>query len=1841
MVDQGVKKISKETIGDPLYQLLHDMCDNEELKSRYLAEYSLQADVRIPDDESRQTALLKRSMLICQGLMAVSNAVASHGTDIGSMVDAVKNFHEAFKFKKGKANWYTITRRIVDRIRGLIALENPQKQDLETILLVINEQSLTLTKDNRWRFVCGIVPALKEICHHQNCDINFITPIFDLLYDMYITSATWGDSKKTYTCILTTLIEIAQEEKKFTQPAKKLLNRIHANLPRNTKNKRVICFKNSLSKAAHAVSVDQIEFVGKEKVSKHSSEGLLIAARKRKFPLDYRTDLIFSAAMSLSKINGPLYHDLQLYVPVRGKASEHAVERFDVTNLAIDFINKTATSTSDVLQKVLLIQGVAGVGKSLFLRYLEKCLWNDYAPGKPIPLFISLPSLTNPGREAVEQVLKSYGCNAEEIARFKAERTFVFLLDGFDEIKTEKNIYASNQLKDWKGQVVITARTEYLAGKNYRGLFKADALQDVDDLAECHIVPFEKGQVDDYLKKLAQRPESDWKNWNQYRQVLDSISGLNELVSTPFILSVIAQVLPRLERNQKDSSYLRTVKKVNRATVYETFVEYWFDREERKLRNASVSIPEGYDFKTSFGHYCADLAFRMFINNRMTVQSRGNNYQIQAFVENEWGRFFKTKEESPAIWLARQGAITKQVGNQIGFIHKSILEYFVAKLLHTELVEFSPEHPVQERCFFNQKNVTIEPSIIQFLVDMTEGKYEEIQALLTVLNATKGHPELGIAGANAISILNAAHFSFSGMDLENICIPGAVLDNGMFSATNFKGADLSGVSLRNAFFQGANFTNTKLENIIFGEHPYIEGKTDVWCVAYSSNGKLLASGHTNNLVCLWDPQTGNPIGNPLEWHMYGVSAISFSRDNTLLASAGGNAVCIWDLETHKPIGDPIYHDRHLRSVAISPDKKTIATAGKDRMIFLWDLTTHALIAKTSPHGASILSICFTSDGKKIASASKDKTARLWDGATLEPIGIPMMHTDKLSDLVFSPNGKVLATAGETKAVCLWNVDTQQLIGSPLLHDTFLSTVMFAPDGKTLVSTGRDKIVYLWDVEAQKIITKLYGHQGAVNGLYFSPDGNTLASAADDSVIRLWDLQNNRTIENAVDSYNSPPRQIKFFSEDMLIAENNDNNHCQWDIETGKLIHNPPSPGWLSPDGKKLATEGDKNTICIADIKTGAVTNNVFTHHTAKIKRIVFSPDNSIVASLDESKTLYRWSTDNFEVIGSPLRDQNITIKSPMLFSSDGKLFATVNSDGQISVWHSANMVLIQTLKPHYRQVVSINFSSDGNVLAIGGGPDDKKACLWYFKTNTLIEEPENEHKNSISDIHFNEKNKILVTASTDRTVRFWNTEKKALANPLLSTVVSAPTAGTWRPNFIPTLNRVILTEQCGAIVAPYDLTMLNSIGTILTDFYVSWTPIAHGSTLWGLKPISSGSPDILWSTVELKEVSHSFPPHTRFSVSCFSDDGTVAVIPDESDVLSIWKNCVKIMTVPEKYTGGNFSVSPDGKKAVFINSEHGVTTWDIDQNKPLQEPVKKHTDIIFTIQFSPNGKLFGLSSYDHFISIWSLETGNLAGKLLEGHEGAVEDLIFAPTSDRIITYGLDGRGALWNLKSNELIKDLFTNESRSVCGVCFSPDGKKIGMSLGNTMALWDGKTGQLLHEFPECEKEICTAAFSLDSKTLFCGVLDSTVSHWDLDTYTLKKSSLIGERFNHLGEEIECLALSSGGNKLAVGTNTKGVFLWQAREISKGEKQWFVQWHTPPYVLNLKEVNFTGAIGLSSNNKKLLLQRGAEEKSTVSQQNTKLSSSTVTTFAAKKPDKKGSVNSTSPIIKDEVFGFN
>jgi WD40 repeat protein len=289
-------------------------------------------------------------------------------------------------------------------------------------------------------------------------------------------------------------------------------------------------------------------------------------------------------------------------------------------------------------------------------------------------------------------------------------------------------------------------------------------------------------------------------------------------------------------------------------------------------------------------------------------------------------------------------------------------------------------------------------------------------------------------------------------------------------------------------------------------------------VAYSPDGKTLASSDDDGVILLWDTATWKTRAE-MSMKAKIVRCVAWSGDSKMLITGDKlkNAQ-LWNAETGKPLGNPFNQVRSVWVVALSKDGKRVATGGNGGAIRIWDVETRKLLGVYQAHEGFLNSLAFSANGKLLVSAGGLAVVRIYHLDKIQGEGYVAMKGSKAA---FSADGKVLAGVHLSKIVFADG-------GKILVSSHFSVTVRDMVTGKdrctfeavkkggnnshaiavnadgSLIAISIDQIVQLFDGKTGRHITELRGNTTGVSALSFSPDGKKFASGGG-ATIHVWDV----------------------------------------------------------------------------------------------------------------------------------------------------------------------------------------------------------------------------------------------------------------------------------------------------------------------------------------------------------------------------------------------------------------------------------------------------------------------------------------------------------------------------------------------------------------------------------------------------------------------------------------------------------------------------------------------------------------------------------------------------------------
>lgn len=292
-------------------------------------------------------------------------------------------------------------------------------------------------------------------------------------------------------------------------------------------------------------------------------------------------------------------------------------------------------------------------------------------------------------------------------------------------------------------------------------------------------------------------------------------------------------------------------------------------------------------------------------------------------------------------------------------------------------------------------------------------------------------------------------------------------------------------------------TNGLLRTELFGH------AGDVRTVAFSRDGAWLASGGQDGILRIWRA-TNSPVW-PLEKSInIGTNIYSVAWASNGLSLAAGledHTVKIYEPLTGSLIRTLTGHTDSIRTIAYSADGATLASGSWDSRIKLWNAGSGALI-RTINEGERVRSVAFAPNGATLAVGNKGNQVRLRqvsNGALLRTL---TENLDIITSQAVSPDGSLLAVATADNLVKVWRTTNHTLFRS---FNGASRALTFSHDGTMLAGGSTDSSINLWNLNTGLLLQSLYGHDEEILDLAFTPDDTTLWSASADDSLSQWQV----------------------------------------------------------------------------------------------------------------------------------------------------------------------------------------------------------------------------------------------------------------------------------------------------------------------------------------------------------------------------------------------------------------------------------------------------------------------------------------------------------------------------------------------------------------------------------------------------------------------------------------------------------------------------------------------------------------------------------------------------------------
>ena len=287
-------------------------------------------------------------------------------------------------------------------------------------------------------------------------------------------------------------------------------------------------------------------------------------------------------------------------------------------------------------------------------------------------------------------------------------------------------------------------------------------------------------------------------------------------------------------------------------------------------------------------------------------------------------------------------------------------------------------------------------------------------------------------------------------------------------------------------------------------------------VAYSPDGRRVATGHKNGSTSIWDKEFRKTISIATP-HRGSVTALAFSWDGRLLATGSEDKTArVCDAETGTQISS-LELLSPVRSAAFSPDGKLVAIGNSYGKTFVWNSrsTNGRQPLKLLPHGDSVKALAFSSDGKLLMVGGANKQVRIWQVESEQEILPLFRHPDAVESVAISQDRSRALSGCKNGSVTLFEIGTDHSMTLNPAHTSPVSSVAFSPDGNWALTGSEDGSIRIWDVKSGVTLSPRIQHSVPIVNAAFSTDGKNVILGNLNKASRVISLATNEHDERSV------------------------------------------------------------------------------------------------------------------------------------------------------------------------------------------------------------------------------------------------------------------------------------------------------------------------------------------------------------------------------------------------------------------------------------------------------------------------------------------------------------------------------------------------------------------------------------------------------------------------------------------------------------------------------------------------------------------------------------------------------
>ncbi|MBF0344992.1 MAG: protein kinase [Nitrospirae bacterium] len=661
------------------------------------------------------------------------------------------------------------------------------------------------------------------------------------------------------------------------------------------------------------------------------------------------------------------------------------------------------------------------------------------------------------------------------------------------------------------------------------------------------------------------------------------------------------------------------------------------------------------------------------------------------------------------------------------------------------------------------------------------------------------------------------------------------------------------------------------------------------------------------------------------------------------------------------------HDGPVSSVCLSMDGRYGLSGSHDSTIKLWDTETGLCLLTFYGHTGAVTSVYLTPDTRFAISGGADKTVRLWDVSTGYCLHTLKGHNSRVLSVHIDNDAKNPLSGSEDDTVKLWDLATGHYLRSFVGHKGGVYSVHSGINERHVFSSGKDSTIKLWEVNTLKCIHTFRGHTGTVNSISFSQDGESMLSGSTDRTLRFWDIPSKRCLNTFTGHVDVVMSVVLSWGGRIAISGSIDKTIKQWDVSTGRCLRTfeahseGVSSVYMSMDGKIAISGSYDGTVNIWQVDSGEQP-----YHAPMILSQVLRSETALSAMMAYTKEL--------------------TSAKDALSAGDFVNTAVHVRKARQQKGYSRAAEAMEIWKGLYTSLPRIGLNGAWEGLTL------------------------REHEGAVNSISIDAKNKYVLSAGSDKTLKLWDIEKGFCLR-------------TFKGHALAVTSATISLDGEVAISGSLDSTVR------------------------------------LWDTSRGREIrvfrGHKGPVRGV----CISYDRRLIISSSDDKTVKLWDlDTGKCLRTLEGHSEAVLSVSlsMDGRFAVSGSSDNLVKQWEMTTVDflGLLNTCDGHDSSVTSVSLSPDGRLAVSGSDDKMLRVWDIATGRSI-HILDGHTAPVTSVYMSFDSSYVLSGSQDNTIRLWDVRSGQCIR-VFKGHMHGIQSVCMSMDGQvALSASEDGSIKLW------------------------------------------------------------------------------------------------------------------------------------------------------------------------------------------